>query len=50
MPRDLAGGVHTLTVVSTDRNGQQWTDAVTFEVRPQPLPEHFPRELWRRQE
>lgn len=50
MPRDLAEGVHTLTVVSTDRNGQQWKDIVTFEVRPQPLPEHFPRELWQDRE
>lgn len=43
---DLAEGVHVLTVTSTDRNGQAWTDSVVFEVRPERLSPHFPRELW----
>lgn len=43
---DLAEGAHVLTVRTTDRNGQTWTDKVVFEVRPERLPPHFPRELW----
>lgn len=47
MPVDLAEGVHTLRVTSTDRNGQHWTDVLTFEVRAEhPLRRHR-RELWR---
>lgn len=50
LPADLAEGVHTLAVASTDRNGQAWQDTVVFEVRAAHLPPHFPRALWRAKE
>ena len=46
LAEDLAEGVHVLTVTSTDRNGQSWTDSTVFEVRAVLPSPHYPRELW----
>lgn len=47
LPTTLAEGAHTLRVTSTDRNGQQWSEVLTFEVRGEHPPQRHRREVWR---
>jgi hypothetical protein len=44
---ELAPGVHRITVTSTDRNGLQFTDVLTVEIRQERPPKHWRSELWR---
>ena len=39
-------GVHTVEVVSTDRNGLQYSDKITIEVREELPPRYWRHELW----
>ncbi len=43
---ELPLGVHTIEVVSTDRNGLQFTDKLTVEVREERPPRYWRHELW----
>lgn len=45
-PEDLAPGAHRITVTSTDRNGQQFTDVILVEVREERPNPYFRTELW----
>lgn len=46
LPPDLAPGAHRITVTSTDRNGQQFTDVMLVEVRDERPNPYFRTELW----
>ncbi len=46
IPEDLASGAHRITVTSTDRNGQQFTDVILVEVRDARPNPYFRTELW----
>lgn len=48
LPQNLAEGVHRLSVIATDHNGQTWRDVTLFEVRPYRLAPHLPRSYWSR--
>lgn len=39
-------GIHTIEVVSTDRNGLKFTDKITVEVREERPPNYWRHELW----
>jgi hypothetical protein len=43
---ELSMGVHTIKVVSTDRNGLQYTDLITLEVRAKRPPKYWKSEIW----
>ena len=43
---ELPIGVHTIEVVSTDRNGLKFTDIITVEIRPERPPRYWRHELW----
>lgn len=40
-------GVHTIEVVSTDRNGLKYTDFITLEVREKRPPKYWRHEIWK---
>ena len=44
---ELPPGVHTIEVVSTDRNGLQFADKITIEVREERPPRYWRHELWK---
>jgi hypothetical protein len=44
---ELPLGVHTIEVVSTDRNGLQFADKITIEVREERPPRYWRHELWK---
>lgn len=44
LPEDLAEGVHTATVVATDRHGRTWQDSLMFEVVGERPPMFFRKE------
>jgi hypothetical protein len=46
LPEDLAPGAHRITVTSTDRNGQEFTDVILIEVRDERPNPYFRTELW----
>jgi len=46
LPQDLAPGVHTARVTSTDRNDRVQTDPIVFEVREQRPPRHARTGIW----
>ena len=46
LPEDLAPGAHRITVTSTDRHGQQFTDVILVEVRNERPDPYFRTELW----
>lgn len=43
---EMTLGVHAIKVVSTDRNGLQFTDHITVEVREERPPRYWKHELW----
>ncbi len=43
---ELPMGVHTIEVVSTDRNGHKFTDLITVEVREERPPRFWRKEIW----
>ncbi len=43
---ELPMGVHTIEVVSTDRNGFKYSDIITVEVRAERPPEYWRKEIW----
>lgn len=43
---DLPLGVHTIEVVSTDRNGIAFNDVITVEVRSERPPRYWRHEIW----
>lgn len=43
---ELPLGIHLITVTSTDRNGHQYTDRITVEVRTERPRKHWRSELW----
>lgn len=43
---ELPLGVHTIEVVSTDRNGLQFTDIIPVEVRKERPPRYWQHEFW----
>jgi len=47
LPQDLAPGVHTARVTSTDRNDRVQTDPIVFEVRQQRPPRHARTGIWK---
>jgi hypothetical protein len=46
LPDDLAPGAHRITVTSTDRNGQEFTDVILVEVRDERPNPYFRTDLW----
>lgn len=46
LPEDLAPGAQRITVTSTDRNGQEFTDVILVEVRDERPNPYFRTELW----
>jgi hypothetical protein len=45
---ELPVGVHTIKVVSTDRNGLKYTDFITVEVRTERPPRYWRHDLWKK--
>jgi len=43
---DMPLGVHTIQVISTDRNGIEFNDIITVEVRPERPPHYWRHEIW----
>ncbi len=43
---ELPLGVHTIEVVSTDRNGLKYTDIITLEVRAERPPKYWRNNIW----
>jgi hypothetical protein len=43
---ELPAGVHTLEVVSKDRNGYEFRDLITIEVRAERPPRYWRNEIW----